>query len=65
MRIHDETRLAVDMPENHVGGLAPDSRDFHERFHLGRNLAAVVLDDFPRGSDQRSRFLAKESRLDD
>ena len=30
VRIDDERRLAEDMPENHVRGLAPHSRNFHE-----------------------------------
>src|SRR5271167_4424655 len=65
MRIDHEPRLAEDLPQNHVSGLAPDPRNFHELFHLGWNLAAVVLGDLPCGADQRARFLAKESRLDD
>src|SRR5277367_6731972 len=65
MRIHDEGRLAEDMPENHIRRLAADAGNFHERVHLSGNLAAVVLDYLARRAHQRTRLLPKESRLDD
>jgi hypothetical protein len=51
----------VDVPENHIGGLAADAGQRDEILHPVGHLAAEALDDRARRQLQRFRLLSKES----
>src|SRR6266540_1437954 len=58
--IDRKTRNAERVTENHVCGLAANSRQFRQRFHARRDLGTVVIDEGARHSDQGLCLLAKE-----
>jgi hypothetical protein len=51
--------------QDHVGGLAGDAGQGHQRVEIGRHLAAVALDQRPGHADQAPRLGAVEARLED
>ena len=51
--IDGQPRHAERVTENDVRRLPPDARQLDERFHHGRHLAAVLLDERVRHADDR------------
>ncbi len=61
MPIHRQSRNAERVPEHHVRGLAPDTRQRDQRLHRRRHLAVVRFDERLRHADDRSSLRAKEA----
>ena len=59
MAIDRQAGHAKRMAEHDVGGLASDAGELDERLHVGRHLAAVVLDERLRHADDRRDFCRK------
>ena len=60
-----QARDAERVAEHDVRRLAADARQLDERVHVGRHLAAVVLDERLRHADERLRLGAEEAgRMD-
>src|SRR6185436_13193663 len=58
--IDRQARHAERVSEDDVGGLAADAGKLRQRVHVGRHLAAVIVDQRLRHADQRLRLLAEE-----
>ncbi len=60
MPIDGKPRHAERVAEDDVGGLASDARQFDQRVHRARHLAAMGLDDLGRHTQERTRLGAEE-----
>ena len=60
--IDRQPRHAERMAEHDVRGLAADAGQRGQRVHVGRHLAAVLLDERLRHADERLRLLRERSR---